>query len=184
MYQEFISIQLECLPQYVNIIPGALETLAKLRARDIKVGVTTGYNTEMTDIVMNGMKEQGFVPDSVICSGNVPVGRPAPWMIFRSMQELGVFPIESVVKIGDTLPDIESGLNAGVWTIGVAKTGNMMGLSEDEILSLPENDLKDHLEKNYNIMYRAGAHYVIDGVDDSIRAIYEVTRCLSEGCKP
>ncbi len=35
------------------------------------------------------------------------------------------------------MPDIEEGLNAGMWTIGVAMTGNEVGLSEAEITKLP-----------------------------------------------
>ncbi len=66
---------------------------------------------------------QGYSPDDIVCSDEVTQGRPEPWMIFKSMMNLGVFPLESVVKIGDTMVDITEGLNANVWTIGVAKSG-------------------------------------------------------------
>ena len=36
-------------------------------------------------------------------------------------QALGVYPPEAIVKIGDTIPDIDEGLNAGAWTIGPSK---------------------------------------------------------------
>ena len=36
----------------------------------------------------------------------------------------------------DTLPGVEEGLNAGMWTIGLAKSGNEIGLNESEIAEL------------------------------------------------
>ena len=41
--QAFVPLQLECLSDYSELIPGALETVATLRERGIKIGSTTGY---------------------------------------------------------------------------------------------------------------------------------------------
>jgi len=65
----------------------------------------------MLEIVLAGGAKQGFKPDFGCCAEDVPQGRPAPWMIFRSMEALGVFPPAAVLNIGDTLPDVESGHN-------------------------------------------------------------------------
>lgn len=184
MYQDFINIQMDCLPQYGEIIPGAVEALKQLKARDIKIGVTTGYNRDMMNIVLEGAAKQGFVPDSAFCASDVPQGRPAPWLVFQSMKELNIYPTEAVVKVGDTIPDIEGGLNAGVWTIGVAKTGNMIGLNREEIESISEKELEQHLEKARRDMYKAGAHIVIDGVDSCLEAIYRINDWLSDRKRP
>ncbi|NLZ06152.1 MAG: hypothetical protein GXY19_13360 [Phycisphaerae bacterium] len=40
-------------------------------------------------------------------------------MVFRLMETLGVCRLAAVVKVGDTIADVEEGLNAGVWTVGV-----------------------------------------------------------------
>ena len=45
------------------------------------------------------------------------------------MIALNVWPAAACVKVDDTLPGIEEGLNAGMWTVAVALTGNGMGLS-------------------------------------------------------
>ena len=58
-------------------------------------------------------------------------------MCLKNAENLGVFPMEAIVKIGDTLPDVAEGINAGMWTIGLAKTGNEIGLTEEEIDALP-----------------------------------------------
>ena len=50
MFAEFVPLQLDCLSTYSALIPGALEAVAKLRSRGIKIGSTTGYLTEMMKI--------------------------------------------------------------------------------------------------------------------------------------
>jgi phosphonoacetaldehyde hydrolase len=184
LYQEFIPIQLECLPRYGDLIPGTVEAVEQLHFLDIKVAATTGYNTAMMDVVLKGAAQQGFVPDTALCAEQVPMGRPAPWLIYRSMEQLGVYPRVAVVKIGDTLPDIEAGLNAGVWSIGVAKTGNMMGLHKEEIEALPSDEYEARLSSAYDRMYRAGAHYVVDSIADCVKIIEEINARLNSGDKP
>ncbi len=63
----------------------------------------------MMDILAPIAKQQGFEPDNIVCSNEVPAGRPDPWMIFKNMMDLQTYPSESVVKIGDTIVDITEG---------------------------------------------------------------------------
>ena len=63
----------------------------------------------------------------------MPAGRPAPWMIFRCMEALNVYPPAAVVKVGDTVIDIEDGLNAGAWSVGVVDSSNEMSLTAAEL---------------------------------------------------
>jgi phosphonoacetaldehyde hydrolase len=178
-YREFIPIQIECLADYGHLIPGTLETEKALRSMGIKIGVTTGYNEEMMKIVLNCAKGQGFSPDAAVCASRVSKGRPAPWMIFRIMEHLNIFPPEAVINIGDTLPDIEAGLNAGVWTIGVVKTGNMIGLPKRKLARLNPEILEARMKQAKEKMHRAGAHYVIDDISDAIRVLDLINHRLS-----
>ena len=162
LYQKFIPMQLEALPKYGDVIPGVVETVEELRQRGIPVAVNTGYNREMLEIVLQKAREGGFVPDAALCAFDVPKGRPAPWMIFRLMEELDVYPPQAVVKIGDTIADIEAGLNAGVWTVGVTKTGNLVGLTKDELEALAPEDLEQKVAEATQRFKDAQAHYVID----------------------
>ncbi len=184
MYQEFIPLQLEILPRYSRVIPGVLDVIGRLVEKGIRLGVTTGYNREMMEVVLKEASRQGLVPDSSVCASDVPRGRPAPWMILRSMEELDIWPPATVVKIGDTIPDIEAGLNAGVWTIGVSRTGNMLGLDEAEASSLPEAEMKKRLEAASEKMLRSGAHYVIHGFSDCLPVLEEISRRLASSERP
>jgi phosphonoacetaldehyde hydrolase len=37
--------------------------------------------------------------------------------------------MKSIVKIGDTISDIEGGINAGMWIVGVVLSDNEMGMT-------------------------------------------------------
>ncbi len=184
MFQEFVPRQLACLAEYADLIPGTLEALGTFRARGLKIGSTTGYTGEMTELILREAEQRGYVPDSTVCATDVPAGRPEPWMCLQNAMNLGVYPMESVVKIGDTLPDIAEGLNAGMWTVGLAKTGNELGLNEAEIAALSPEELQTRLERAYTRMRQAGAHYVVDGILDCDPLIDDINARLARGDRP
>src|SRR5512132_3692628 len=75
MFADFVPLQLKCLSDYSELIPGTLEAVAAMRARGIKIGSTTGYTTEMMKINLEDAAKQGYVPDSTVCASDVPAGR-------------------------------------------------------------------------------------------------------------
>jgi len=97
---------------------------------------------------------------------------------------LGVYPMEACVKIGDTLPDIEEGLNAGMWTVGLAKSGNELGLNEAEIAALAADQLQVRLKRAVQRMAGAGAHYVVDTIADVLPVIDRIHEQLAAGERP
>ena len=184
MFDQFVPLQLDCLAQYADLIPGTLEVVAELRKRGVKIGSTTGYTGEMMALLLAEAQERGYEPDSTVCATDVPPGRPEPWMCLRNAENLGVYPMEACVKIGDTLPDVEEGLNAGMWTIGLAKSGNELGLNEEEIAALPADQLQTRLDRAYRRMAQAGAHYVVDTVADVLPVIDRIDERLAAGERP
>jgi phosphonoacetaldehyde hydrolase len=126
----------------------------------------------------------GYRPDVIVCPSDVPAGRPFPWMMYRNLIELGVYPIEAVVKVGDTLPDIEEGLNAGCWTVVVTKTGNELGLTETEVSEMDNTELTKKLASIEEKFWKAGAHYVIESVAALPPVIEEIQNRLRRGERP
>lgn len=184
MYREFVPLQVACLADYADLIPGTLEAVAGLRARGMKIGATTGYTAEMMEVAEAEAKKRGYVPDSSVCASQVPAGRPHPWMCFQNALNLQLYPMESFVKVGDTVPDILEGLNAGMWTIGVAKTGNELGLTELEVSKVENNVLKAKLAAIHQKFFRSGAHYVVDGISDVPEIIDRINARLERGERP
>ena len=184
MFQEFIPLQLACLADYAELIPGTLEAVKDFRGRGLKIGSTTGYTGDMMTLLLNEAKRRGYEPDATVCATDVPAGRPEPWMCLQNAMQLRIYPMEAIVKVGDTLPDIEEGLNAGMWTIGLAKTGNEVGLNESEIAKLPADVLTSKLASAYQRMRQTGAHYVVDGISDVPPILDEINARLARGERP
>ncbi len=184
MYKEFIPLQVQCIADYAGLVPGTLEVIADLRQRAIKIGGTTGYSHEMMEVLQKEAKKLGFEPDVSVCATDVKSGRPHPWMCIKAAMDLQVYPMEACVKIGDTLPDIYEGLNAGMWSIGVVMTGNEIGMTEEEIKSANPEDLNRKRERAYQKMAQAGAHYVVDSIENVPALIDEINQRLARGERP
>ena len=184
MFREFIPLQLDCLAQYSDLIPGTLETVADCRRRGLKIGSTTGYTGEMMTLLQDEAKRRGYVPDSTVCATQVPAGRPYPYMCLQNAINLQTYPMEAMVKIGDTLPDIEEGLNAGIWTIGLAKTGNEMGMTAAQIEALEPDVRQSKLARAYKRMHQTGAHYVVDSIADVPPVLDAINQRLTAGERP
>ena len=184
MFADFVPLQLACLADYSDLIPGTLEAVTHFRERGLKIGSTTGYLPEMMTMLKEEASQRGYVPDSSVCAGDVPAGRPEPWMCLENAKNLGVYPMESIVKVDDTLPGIDEGLNAGMWSIGLAKTGNEIGLNQEEIEALTADELQVKLEGAYRRMWQVGAHYVVDGIWDVPIVLDLIDERLSRGERP
>ena len=159
---------------YCDPIPGAIELIGLLREQGIKIGTTTGYVEEMMKNILPITTAKGLLPDSVVNSSEVAFGRPAPWMIYRNCEKLDVFPLSHMVKIGDTIADIQEGINAGMWTIGLTRSGNEVGLT------LAETEIADPIWLTEKIaiagrkLIQGGADFVAEGVWDCWPILEEI----------
>ena len=184
MYVDLVPIQEEILPRFCGLIPGTVEAVAQIRARGYRIGSTTGYPRSVGDIAARSAIEQGYEPDVMICADEVPAGRPEPWMLLRAMEQMRVFPPSAVVKVGDTAADIEEGLNAGTWTVGVTNTGNYVGLDRAEIASLPADEMARRVRLAVDTLKDAGAHYLIGSIGELPPVLDEIEISLALGERP
>jgi phosphonoacetaldehyde hydrolase len=170
------------------MIPGAVDVITELQKnRKIKIGSTTGYTSQMMDILKVSAAEQGYTPDCIVTADQVPQARPFPYMVWSNAIHLDVNPISAIVKVDDTVDGVLEGVTAGCWSVGVAKTGNYMGLNEEQLKDLEENDpalYKRKLDQAYGILSSAGAHYVIDDINGLPRVIDDIERRLAQGEVP
>ena len=148
LYADFIPKQLACLERYSDVIAGVPNAVEQLRGHGLKIGSTTGYTRPMLDFLLTLSSAQGFAPDCAVCPGDVPGGgRPAPWMCYLNAIRLQAGPLWTMVKIGDTPSDMEEGRNAGMWCIGITRTGNEVGLTAAEWVAAPAPQQANALEK-------------------------------------
>lgn len=184
MFAEFVPLQVDAIGRHADVIPGAVETIAALRARGIKIGSTTGYNAEMMAVLVPLAKEAGYAPDCMVCVSDVKQGRPAPDMALEAAKRLGVDDTAFCVKVGDTVADIKEGLNAKMWSIGVVDHGNEVGLSRVEFEALGPHYLAARRRTAQRRLANAGAHYVASTIADIPKCIVTISRRLATGERP
>jgi phosphonoacetaldehyde hydrolase len=184
MYQATEPMMIATMAHHADPIPGLIETVDILRRRQIKIGSCTGYTAAMMEVLVREAAAKGFRPDAIVCSSDVPAGRPAPFMCYLNAVQLEAYPMASMVKIGDTISDIEEGLNAGMWTIGLSLSGNELGLAEADHQSLPKDELNQRLEAIEQHFQAAGAHYTAKGIWEIMPFIDQIESQLSKGQQP
>lgn len=186
MFADFVPAQLACLPLYTKLLPGVAKVIKRLQSRGIKIGSSTGFTRPMVDILEKAAKKQGYVPDASVAGDEVVHGaRPRPFMVYRNLDLLDAWPIESVIKVDDTISGVGEGLNAGCWAVGVARYSNYMNINTlDEEATLSKAEIQRRLEKTRDILRKAGAHYVIDSLADIEPVIADVNARLARGEAP
>lgn len=184
MYEELEPSMISIIRKFAEPVPGLLEAVAELREDGLKIGSSTGYTRSMMDVMILEAARKGYLPDSVVTSSDVPCGRPSPFMCYMNAINLEVYPMEAMVKIGDTEADIQEGLNAGMWTIGVTRTSNDLGLTQEEVASMPEEELKRRIRTIEVRFLAAGAHYVADDIRGCPQIVREISQRLADGERP
>lgn len=119
-YGHFTALLREAYaPGRVSAVPGAEDVIARLLTAGVRVALNTGFDRALTAHLLAVLGWTSAV-DTVICGDDVPQGRPAPYLIFRAMEQTGVVDVQTVANVGDTALDLAAGANAGVrWNIGV-----------------------------------------------------------------
>jgi phosphonoacetaldehyde hydrolase len=180
IYSELEPALAAIVKNYCDPIPGANKLIKSLQNQGIKVGTTTGYVEEMMNNIIPITSSIGLLPDAIVCSSEVSAGRPAPWMIYRNCEKMNVFPLSQMVKIGDTIADIQEGKNAGMWTIGLTKSGNELGLSLAEANTADSIWLAEKVALAGRKLLNAGADFVAEGVWDCWSILEEIDRQIED----
>ena len=186
MFKDFVPLQLKCLRQYTKLLPGVAAVLQRLQKQGIKVGSSTGFVRSMVNILEKEAKKQGYVPDASVAGDEVVNGaRPKPFMVYKNLDMMNIHPIQSVVKVDDTVSGIGEAQEAGCWGVGVARYSNYMNINSfEEEKRLSKADIQARLEKTRDILRKAGAHYVIDSLADIEPVIADVNARLARDEKP
>ena len=184
LYRAFEDRILPSLADYSSPIPGVSVMVEHLRESGLRIGSTTGYTRNMMDIVAPGAAAEGYAPDCIVCSDEVPAGRPEPYMIWKNAVELAVPRLDAVVKVGDTVADIREGRNAGTWSVGVIEGGSAWGLSAEDTRALSEEKRRGRAADIRHSFLSAGAHHVIDRIDELPALLRIIEGLLGAGRSP
>jgi phosphonoacetaldehyde hydrolase len=184
LYERFTPMNRAAVPRHAQLIEGVPTLMRELRERGLKIGSTTGYNREIMDVLVPLAAAQGFVPDNLVCAGDVSENRPAPLGMYRCFIELGVWPARRVVKVDDTVPGLMEGRHAGCWTVAVTVSGNETGLSAQAWNALPAGEQATRRAVAAARLAVARPDYTIDTVADLPPVLDAIERRLAAGEGP
>lgn len=187
MFKDFVPLQLGCLRKYTTLIPGTADAVNKLKKEfGMKIGSTTGFTRSMVDVLLEDANKQGFFPDCTVAGDEVANGaRPKPFMVYKNLDLLDITPIQSVVKVDDTVSGVGEALNAGCWGVGVARWSNYMDVdSLEHEAKISKEDMQRRLENSRDILRKYGAHYVIDSISELPEVCADINSRLARGESP
>ena len=103
----------------VEEVAGAAAALLRLRGAGVKLALTSGFERGLLDLLVGRLGWEELF-DVTLAGNDAPAGRPAPFLIYRAMQDLNIHDVARVAVIGDTPLDLQAGQNARAgWVIGV-----------------------------------------------------------------
>lgn len=184
LYANLGPIQQAAIDQHCSPVPGAQFAFELARQRGLKIGTTTGYSRNMIEGMLVAAAEQGLKPDSVVAADEAPGARPGPAAALKTVIDLRIPSVSTCVKVDDTEPGIAEGLNAGMWTVAVACSGNALGCSLEQWQSLNKTKQENKKIAAYRALESCGAHYLIDDVSQLEPVLVDINRRLALGEKP
>jgi phosphonoacetaldehyde hydrolase len=184
LFDEMVPLAVESVRMHSHVIAGVPEVVDGLRRRGIAVGSTTGYFREAADACFALAASEGYAPDASACASDVPRARPAPWMIYRNMEALGVYPAACVLKVGDTVPDVQEALAAGCWSAGVVASSNDVGLTEADLAALAPDERAGRFAAVATKLTGAGAHATMETLAELPDLIDDIDERLARGESP
>lgn len=184
LYAAFLAADEAVATDYCDLVPGVQMTIEALGELGILIGGTTGYPRAIIDRIAPVVAAQGIRFASSVTASDVEHGRPAPDMCRLAAERLGVAEPASCVVVDDTLAGIAAGRSAGMWSVGVAASGNELGLPLGVWQAMPVREREQRLGPIRERMRDAGAHFVIDTVLDLGTTIDIINGRLAMGRRP
>jgi phosphonoacetaldehyde hydrolase len=185
IYNRFMPMQIDKVGAYSQPIPGAVETIASLRERGLRLGSCSGYPRRVMDVLIPVARESGIEFDHAVAGDDLSAGgRPGAYMALSNMIALHLPDVRACVKVDDTEPGMEEGRNAGMWSVGVAMSGASAGLTLQEYRAASPAELEAVRTRATARLVEAGAHAVIDTVAELPQALETIERRLRQGERP
>jgi HAD superfamily hydrolase (TIGR01549 family) len=114
-FENIIDLSLRNFSEMKN----AAQLFTFLKSRKIKIGIGTGLPADLFQKIFNYLGWSKYSFDYIGISDVIGVSRPDPAMIFDMMNKLGISDRSSIIKVGDTIADVQEGKNAGVITVAL-----------------------------------------------------------------
>jgi phosphonatase-like hydrolase len=130
--------------------PGTLETFEELRRRGIFIVLNTGFDSAIARMILHEMNwTEGREFDYLVTATDVSVGRPAPFMIEKAMLHFGIESPDHIMKVGDSVIDIEEGQQANCrYVVGITTGAH----TREQLLQARPTHVIDHIAEVLDIL--------------------------------
>ena len=184
IYERFMPLQIDKIGLHSALIPGALEAIAELREKGLKIGTCSGYPKVVMARVVELAAANGYSPDHVVATDEVPNGRPYPAQSLANVIALGIDDVAACVKVADPWPGILEGRSAGMWTVALTCSGNALGLTYEQYKALPADQLEAERARIGRMFEGSRPHYLIDTIAELPAVIEDINARLARGGMP
>jgi phosphonatase-like hydrolase len=139
---ENFMVQLTAAYATADILPqnNVLALFTALKQRNIYAVLNTGYDRATAQSIIEKLGwQEGVDFDGLVTATDVSKNRPNPDMIYFAMNRFGISNGSEVVKVGDSIIDIEEGQNAGCSlnigiTTGAHTAGQLLSAKPDAVI--------------------------------------------------
>lgn len=182
VYARFMPLQIAKVGEFSAPIAGAAEVLQWLREQGLRTGSCSGYPRVVLDKLLPQAAAAGVAPEHVVAGDELTAGaRPGPFMALANVLALGLTDVRACVKVDDTVPGIEEGRNAGMWSVGLSLSGNEVGYSLEEYARAPAGEAAARIAAADAKLRLAGAHYVVHSVRDLPEVLLAIAARMRAG---
>ncbi len=132
---------------YLEITPGAVELLEKMKTAGLGLGLATNRTNAWSALTSIGLASYF---DAAVGSGDVTRGKPAPDMLLLALDRLGADAAHTIY-IGDAVFDMEAAARAGIRGVGLVEGGT----SREDLLKAGAWQVRDNLRDLDDLLHQA-----------------------------
>ena len=158
--------------------PGALKILRSLKEQ----GVPCAWLDELPPSVTTPLA--ATLPAWIKATSPSTIRWPAPHACWQALMELNIDRLDGCVLVSGEPRLLQSGLNAGLWTIGLASCGSLCGVAPEQWQALSEKEREHKRGKATVALYGLGVHSVIDHLGELDTCLADIRLRRLKGEKP
>jgi beta-phosphoglucomutase-like phosphatase (HAD superfamily) len=167
-------------PEHAEATPGALDSLRSLQRQQIPCAWLDELPSALSHSLAAALPS--WIKSSQHLATNTPW--PAPNACWQALMALNIGQLDGCVLVSGEPRLLQSGLNAGLWTIGLASCGSLCGLAPNEWLALSPKE-REHLRGQATVqLFSLGVHSVIDHLGELDTCLADISLRRLKGEKP
>lgn len=166
--------------EHAELTPGALDSLNSLQHQQIPCAWLDELPATLSHSLASNLP--AWVKPSQHPATIKPW--PAPNACWQALMALNVEQLDGCVLVSGEPRLLQSGLNAGLWTIGLASCGSLCGLAPSEWQALSQKERERLRGKATVQLFSLGVHSVIDHLGELDTCLADISLRRLKGEKP